>query len=157
MKYYFIINGTRIGPLTLEQAMQQPLTPDTPAWAEGMSDWVTVSAMPELAQFAKVPPYVGPQNMPPSGYTSEMRPAVRPDNYLVWSILVTLLCCLPGGIVALVYSTKTNSAWETGDYNSAYEYSGKAKTWVIVSAVIGFVTTIISFFIGLTGALSNLM
>ena len=32
----------------------------------------------------------------------------EPENYLVWAILCTVLCCLPIGIVSIVYSTKVS-------------------------------------------------
>ena len=36
-----------------------------------------------------------------------------PDNKLVWSILVTLFCCLPFGIVAIIKSAEVNSKWSS--------------------------------------------
>ena len=67
-------------------------------------------------------------------------PGPKPDNYLVWSILVTVVCCLAGGIVAIIYSSKVNSLWDQGRYNEAIEASNSAKTWCIVSAVVGVFT-----------------
>src|SRR5262249_40218583 len=39
-----------------------------------------------------------------------------PPNYLVPSILVTLCCCLIGGIIAIVHAAQVNSKWAAGDY-----------------------------------------
>ena len=50
-------------------------------------------------------------------------------NYLVQSILVTLFCCLPFGIVAIVYSAQVNTKLEAGDYQGAVEASANAKKW----------------------------
>ena len=61
----------------------------------------------------------------------------KPDNYLVWAILVTIFCCLPFGIVALVYSAKVDPAWYAGRYAEAYDAASKARTWTLVSAGIG--------------------
>ena len=66
-------------------------------------------------------------------------PAV--PNFLVHSIVVTLCCCLPGGIVALVYAAQVNSKLAAGDVAGAQASSKSAKTWVIVSVVAGLVTT----------------
>jgi uncharacterized membrane protein YvbJ len=33
----------------------------------------------------------------------------KPDNYLVWSILATLFCCLIPGIVAIVYAAQVDT------------------------------------------------
>ena len=43
----------------------------------------------------------------------------QPDNYLVWSILATLFCCLPLGIVAIVKSTQVSGLWAQGQYAEA--------------------------------------
>ena len=37
-------------------------------------------------------------------YAQGQRP-LKPDNNLVWAILCTLLCCLPFGIVSIVYAS----------------------------------------------------
>jgi len=61
-------------------------------------------------------------------------------NYLVQSILVTLCCCLPLGIVALVYSAQVNSKLVAGDVAGAQAASKSAKTWSIIALVAGIVT-----------------
>tara|TARA_R110000787_G_scaffold140982_3_gene254512 strand:+ start:504 stop:773 length:270 start_codon:yes stop_codon:yes gene_type:complete len=61
----------------------------------------------------------------------------RPQNYLVFAILTTILCCLPTGIVSIVYAAKVNTLYADGKFNEADAASKSAKTWAIVSAVIG--------------------
>lgn len=81
---------------------------------------------------------------PPPEYPS-MQPPVgqyppKPSNHLVWSILVTLFCCLPFGIAAIVYSSKVDSLWAAGQYEASAAAADKAKSWIIwsvVAAVIG--------------------
>lgn len=63
----------------------------------------------------------------------------KPDNYLVWAILSTLLCCLPFGIVAIVKSSKVDTLWYAGNYAEAIQASNDAKKWSIISAVVGLV------------------
>lgn len=65
--------------------------------------------------------------------------ARRPDNYLWLSILVTLFCCMPFGIVGIIYSSKTDSYFDSGDTASAMRSSSKAKSW----ALWGLVLTVI--------------
>ena len=60
-------------------------------------------------------------------------------DYLVWSILSTLFCCLPLGIVAIVYSVKANSAYDAGTTEEYVKSADKAKFWLILSAVLGFI------------------
>ncbi len=59
----------------------------------------------------------------------------KPDNYLVWAILSTLLCCMPFGIVAIVKATKVDTFWAQGNQAEAIEAANAAKKWTIVSAV----------------------
>lgn len=62
-----------------------------------------------------------------------------PDSYLVWSILATVLCCLPLGIAAIVKSTQVEKLYNQGDYKGALKASNDAKNYAIISAVLGFV------------------
>ena len=85
----------------------------------------------------------GWQGQPPPGYPVPQQgwPAQRePDNYLVWAILVTVLCCLPFGIVSLVYSNKVAGLWSQGRFGEAQEASSNAKKWAIIGAIAGGVT-----------------
>ena len=63
-----------------------------------------------------------------------------PDNYLVWAILTTVFCCLPAGIVSIVYSAQVNGKFYSGDIDGAERASENAKTWAIISAGLGLVT-----------------
>ena len=59
------------------------------------------------------------------------------SNYLVPAILVTVLCCLPTGIAAIVYAAQVNTKLASGDYPGAQESSRKAKMWCWISAGVG--------------------
>lgn len=65
------------------------------------------------------------------------------ENYLIPAVLVTLCCCLPGGIVAIVYAAQVNSKAAAGDIAGAMEASRKAKLWTWISAGAGIVISII--------------
>ena len=69
----------------------------------------------------------------------------RPQNYLVFAIIATILCCLPTGIVSIVYASKVNTLYADGKYNEALSASKNAKTWAIVSAVLWGVFIILYF------------
>lgn len=102
-------------------------------------------------------PYEGPpawqgqpqpswQGQPPPGYPAPQPgwPGQRePDNYLVWAILVTIMCCLPLGIVSIVYSTKVSGLWAQGRYAEAQTAADNAKKWAIIAAVVGVAATVI--------------
>jgi hypothetical protein len=58
-------------------------------------------------------------------------------NHLVWAILATLFCCLPLGIVSIIYAAKVDGLRLAGDLAGAREMSHKAKMWAIWSALSG--------------------
>src|ERR1700758_3987632 len=96
------------------------------------------------------------QPPPPPGYQPQQPPAAQaPNNYLVWSILVTLFCCLPLGIVAIVKSSQVNGLWAQGRYAEAQASADSARKWVIWSVVIGLVVGIIYAIIAIAGGMAN--
>ncbi len=88
------------------------------------------------------PGYGGPGYGAP-GYPGPGYGGPPPSSYLVWAILATLFCCLPFGIVSIVFAAQVNSKWTAGDFQGAMDYSSKARTWTIVSAVLGVIGIII--------------
>ena len=60
-------------------------------------------------------------------------PTQKPSNFLVWAILATLFCCLPFGIVSIVYASKVDRLWFSGDYDGAQDAASKARTWFWLS------------------------
>jgi hypothetical protein len=66
-----------------------------------------------------------------------------PDNYLVWAILSTIFCCLPFGIVSIIYSTKVSGLWAQGQYVEAQAAAGNAKKWAIIGAIVGPIISVI--------------
>lgn len=65
----------------------------------------------------------------------------KPSNNLVWGILTTICCCLPFGIVSIVFAAKVDSLYYSGRYEEAQTAARKAGTWAIVAAVVGFLTS----------------
>jgi uncharacterized membrane protein YvbJ len=57
-------------------------------------------------------------------------------NYLVFAILTTAFCCLPFGIVAIVYASQVNGLVAAGNIQAAKDSAKKAKLWCLVSAGI---------------------
>ncbi|MEM7162400.1 MAG: CD225/dispanin family protein [Bacteroidota bacterium] len=72
--------------------------------------------------------------------STETGGGVKPKNWLVESILVTILCCLPFGIAGIVNASKVDSAWAQGNYDEANRAAEQAGKW-----------TKIGFFLGLAG------
>ena len=70
---------------------------------------------------------------------SQSRIEGRPDipNYLIPAILVTILCCIPTGIVSIVYAAQVNGKIQADDIDGAIRTSKAAKTWAWVSFGLG--------------------
>ena len=90
----------------------------------------------------------GPASAPygvPGGYPQHI------PNYLVQAILVTIFCCLPLGIVAIIFAAQVNGKVAAGDIAGAQSSSRTARTLVIVPVVVGAVVIGIALLAGLLG------
>ncbi len=68
-------------------------------------------------------------------------------NHLVWAILTTLFCCLPLGIVSIVYAAQVDGKRAAGDLAGAREASRKAGNWALASALAMPVLLALWFFL----------
>jgi predicted secreted protein len=89
-----------------------------------------------MSQYGSPPPAYG-------GMPAAQPGAQPPNNYLVWAILSTIFCCLPLGIVSIVFAAQVNSKWASGDVAGARESSEKAKKFAIWSAIAGVVVGVL--------------
>lgn len=78
----------------------------------------------------------------------------RPNTYLALGILVTIFCCLPFGIVSIVYASKVDSCWNNGRKNEAMDNSRKAKNWALWGLFISLAGYLIYILLLLFGATS---
>ena len=76
---------------------------------------------------------------------------VSVPNYLIPSILTTLCCCLPFGIVAIVYAAQVNSKLAGGDAEGAKAASRKAHIWCWVSFGCGLLVVALQILIAVLG------
>jgi hypothetical protein len=84
--------------------------------------------------------YMPPPPQAPGAFGAQAGPPIK--NYLIQSILVTLCCCMPLGIVAIVFAAQVNSKLAAGDVAGAREASSRARMccWIAVGlGVVGFV------------------
>ena len=96
----------------------------------------------------------GYQNV--TGYQNNgQKPEINYVPYLVLSIISTVCCCLPFGIVGIVFSVKINSAMNAGNYEEAAQNAKMAKIWTIVSFVVGLVVGILYFIFGIIVGIDN--
>lgn len=144
MSEYYILNGSeQQGPYTIDQ-LRGRVTPQTYVWREGLADWVQAINLPELSAVLLPEGSVSPSGV------------VKPKDYLVESILVTLFCCMVFGILGIVYSVQANSAFSSGNITAANEFSAKAKQWVTYGFWCGIAIVGIYAILALMGALSSI-
>ncbi|MDR1603132.1 MAG: CD225/dispanin family protein [Tannerella sp.] len=164
-KDYFYLKGeTKAGPFSLDALKREPITASTLVWNSTLPDWVAANTLPELqglfvAQTAPPPPVqAAPVYNQGNAFGGANVPPPMPDNYLVWAILSTVLCCWPIGIFAIVNSSKVGSAYHSGDYEGAQKASDNAKKlaiWTAVSGVIVWVVFIIIYAIIIAAGISS--
>jgi len=119
---------------------------DGAAWTDAQRP--TGGYPPPPPPVAPPPPPGGGQTFPPPppgmpvgyGYAPRgvgMPAGPAPPNYLTQAILVTLFCCLPAGIVAIVKASQVNGLWNNGDLAGAQAASRSARQWGLASLLIG--------------------
>lgn len=79
----------------------------------------------------------------PGGQPAWQPAGAKPPSYLVWAILTTLFCCLPLGVVSIVYAARVDSAYNAGDLAGSLQASESAKKWAIISAVTSVVLFVV--------------
>lgn len=94
-------------------------------------------------------------NRPNFGNPAPTNTNQPPKTWLLESILATLFCCLPLGIVGLMQATKVESKFYAGDIDGATKASEEAKKWAIISAIAGVIIGFISGIIMIIDAVSN--
>ena len=53
VKYHISRGGQRLGPFTVQELLQNNLTPDTLVWTDGMSGWAKAADVPQLANLLR--------------------------------------------------------------------------------------------------------
>ena len=59
-------------------------------------------------------------------------------NYMVPSI-ISLFCCLPLGIVAIIFAARVNGQVQSGDTAGALDSSRKAKMFSYIGLILGLI------------------
>ena len=72
-------------------------------------------------------------------------PEPPPKNWLVESILVTIFCCLPFGIVGIVNAAQVNSRVAAGDLTGAARASREAGKWTKIGFFCGMAFIVLYF------------
>jgi hypothetical protein len=144
-RYYVARNGQQFGPYTMEELQRYlgegRLSLTDLAWTEGMQAWVALAQLPDLGQYAA---RTRPMAVAPvaAGYghpVYQPQSMVKPSSYMVPAVLATLFCCVPFGIVSIVFASQVDSKFHAGDYRGAVEASNKARGWFIAALICGLI------------------
>jgi hypothetical protein len=137
-------DGKEYGPVsaeTLHQWVREGrANAQTQVQLEGSVGWTALGLLTEFSSTLGAPP-AAPGAAPSA--IGALPTGAKIPNYLVQAILVTLCCCLPGGIAAIVYAAQVNSKQAAGDIAGAQDSSHKAKMWCWISLGVGLVVNLI--------------
>lgn len=115
-------------------AVKTQTPPPMPTEAEEIEQ--PQASEPQAAYFNPAPSAMPQGNQ--ASAPAERKP--MPKSYLLWAILATIFCCMPAGIVAIVFSTQVSSRYFVGDEAGAEKASNRAQIWIIASIVLSIIT-----------------
>ena len=172
MEYWTIKDDRHAGPFTAGQLADMGITPDTPVWHEGLPDWVPAREIAEIAAIMVArqnggggdgAPAPAAQAAPPApGYAPQQpvyasheplsmaRPVETasddecPPAPLAWGVVSLILCCMPLGVLAIIFAAQVKPAWRRGDVAKARRASERAQWCVILSMSVGLIAQIFS-------------
>ena len=156
MKKYFYSDGTsKFGPFSIEELREKNITEETLIWFQGLSEWLPARHFSELSDIlASSPPpitSISSDSHTQSSYINNRQP---PKTWLVESILATLFCCLPLGIVGIVNASRVESRFHAGDFDGAQQASADAAKWTKLSLGIGVAVGVIYIIVMLIAGIS---
>lgn len=67
-----------------------------------------------------------------------------PNTWLWISIFSTLCCCLPLGVVGIVFAAMAKGAHSSGDYATADRHTRTARGWAVAAIVLGLISIAIA-------------
>lgn len=145
MKIWIHLGGAQQGPYDLSQLQQLPIDATTPVWYDGLPDWTAAGTAPATAHLfaqhtATPPPPPGGSPAPQPQYIYVQQPQYvqappRPSTYTGWAILLTILCCSPIALAAIITGTISSSHYNSADYQGAQRWSN-ATEWLLIFAIV---------------------
>ncbi len=145
MKIWIYKDGQQSGPYTPDQLAELGVSPRTRVWYSGLPRWCEAGSLPELAfLFGQKPeaaqatplfiaqPPSQPQQLSAADSAEQKAPQC-PPSHLVWAVLLTLLCCSPFAIAAIVTGVLASARHAEGNF-SASRRLGEATEWLIMLA-----------------------
>jgi hypothetical protein len=156
MQWYYSKNGTQLGPVEQGELIAKltsgEVAPSDLVWREGMLDWLPAGQIAELRNLLAPAGYpqapgmgqgpLSPYAPPTAGQQVSNYGGANIPNYLWQSIVVTVFCCWPFGIPAIIFAAKVDGLKSRGDLAGAQAASASAKTWCWVAFGCGLLAVL---------------
>lgn len=147
--------GAAVTPAAAEEvkgAGTEPTAEPIGEAASSFAETLSQTGAPQAgAQIPSGEPYVYSQptqqippqyayNAPQQGFNGAQQPPngaklINGTTYLVFAILITVMCCLPFGIPAIIYATKIDKLQAIGDFVGAQAAAKSSKMWSIIGGI----------------------
>lgn len=152
--YFYLQDAESVGPFTIKALKAQNISKETKIWCSGMKDWIPAGEVEEVKHifeqeanyndFSELPP-------PPPSEKDNRNQSERnyipnnypPKTYLLESIIVTIFCCFPFGLIGIIHAIKVENSFYAGNYNEAIYASKNAGKWTKIGFIIGILTYIL--------------
>ena len=141
-QYYYSDGLEKHGPFSLDELRAKKLNRKTLVWYHPRENWIPAGQFPELQDYLSEdpPPLV---TTPQKAYAgNDLHERKLPRTWLVESILVTLFCCMPFGIVGIVNAAKVETRYNCGDIEGALRSSKEAGKWTQIGFWIGIAVVV---------------
>ena len=168
MKWYYTKNQKQYGPVTQDDLLRMLtdgiLATTELAWNKEMDDWKPIQNIEILSKtYPKIEEISAetPHDTTPvkrrrnkgdykiaewAVETLDSKPSSAPPSYLWQSLLITLFCCQPLGLIGFFYANKAQSLERSGRRSKAIIASNKAKTCCILGFIMGLIIAVVYIF-----------
>ena len=136
-----------------EQSAESAEAPEQPRMTPPPYNPALYSQPPYMPQQPPMPgyrPQPSPQQIYNDGYRRGLEDGKKldadtdtskcPPSNMVWAVLATVFCCMPAGIVSIVYASRVSGLYHKGDFVGAKRASDRAAYWALGSAIFHMVT-----------------
>lgn len=166
MRYWMTGNDGKVyGPFEVqrlrEMAASGQLSASDKICAEGSQSWVSASSVLDGPSGAAPPPMTPPVSppattfVPPPGSAAPPAGAPWTPLSLAWPVVITLFCCLIGGIVSIIYTSQANTKALQGNFAGAQADAKTAKTWMTISVITGAIGVVLYFLLVILAAIAD--
>ena len=80
-------------------------------------------------------------------------------NNLVLAIIASAVslfcCCLPHGVVSLIFALQVDKKAQAGDVQGAMNAAKQAKTWAWISIIVSAIGLVVAIFFGVLGGIMS--